>query len=171
MLVFRFACAILMAWAINWCLARPEAAFLIEEVDEMIYIGPLAGALTGFFMLWKRQGNGVLIGTANGVWIGLLTIALAAGMYLAAEMWGVVAQGLIKDFEHFMRALSAASKPLIETMTAFWLFGITLAATAVVGLATELLRWCLRWARKARGEEEPKQEVRSGVAKAGGALS
>ncbi len=86
-------------------------------------------------------------------------------------MWGVVSQGLIKDFEHFMRALSAASKPLIETLTQLWLFGITLAATAVVGLISEVLRLCLRWARKARGEEEPKQEVRAGVAKAGGALS
>lgn len=171
MLVFRFACAILMAWAINWCLARPEAAFLIEEVEEMRYMGPLAGALVGFFILYKRQGNGLIIGTLNGLWIGLLTIAVAGAMYLTVEMWGVVAQGLIKNFEHFLRALSAASKPLIETLSDVWLFAITLGATTLVGLVSEVLRQCLRWARKARGEEEPKKEVRAGVAKAGGALS
>lgn len=171
MLIFRIACAIMMAWAMNFALARPEAAFLVEEVPEMHYFGPIAGALVGFLILAKRQGNGILIGTLNGMWTGLLTIAISGALFLTVQMWSALVHGLIRDFENFMRVLGIEARPLMEVSADLWLIGVTVATTAVVGLTSEILRLCLRWARKARGEEEEKPEVRAGVAKAGGALS
>ena len=71
MLIFRLLCAILVAWAINLILARPEAATLIAEVPEMTYIGPFAGAVVGFFNLAKRQGWGLIVSVVNGMWTSL----------------------------------------------------------------------------------------------------
>lgn len=171
MLVFRFFCAVVVAWATNWVLGQPVAATLMEEIPEMSVIGPVSGALVGYFVLAKRQGNGIVIGTLNGAWIGLLVIAFAGFLFLTTQMFGAVRHGLIKDFENFLRVLGTEAKPLIEVSTDLKLVGLTVAVTAVAGLVSEILRKCLRWARKARGEEEPQEEVRAGVAKAGGPLS
>ncbi len=85
MLVFRVICAVMVAWAINLVLARPEAAVLVAEVPEMIYIGPAAGAVVGFFNLAKRQGWGLIVSVANGMWTGVMTIGLAGFMYSIAS--------------------------------------------------------------------------------------
>ena len=171
MLIFRFICAVMLATAMKWVLGQPEAVVLLEEIEEMGFYALIAGAAVGFFILSKRQGNGIFIGTLNGIWNGVLTIFLAAGLYLGVKMWTSVSIGLIPDFEAFLRVMSMESQPLIEETANYMLIGKALAASAVVGLVTEILRLCLRWSRKARGEEEPKQEARAGVSKAGGALS
>ena len=171
MLIFRIFCAIMLAAAMKWALGQPEASVLLEEVDEMVVYGLLGGAIVGFFILSKRQGNGIFIGTLNGVWNGVLAVVLAGAMYLTVKMWTSVSIGLIPDFEAFMRVVSMEVRPLLDETTNYILIGKTLGASAVVGLVTEFLRLCLRWSRKARGEEEPKKEVRAGVSKAGGALS
>ncbi len=41
MLIFRIICAVMVAWAINLVLARPEAVVLVTEVPQMVYIGPM----------------------------------------------------------------------------------------------------------------------------------
>ena len=171
MLIFRFFCAVLVAWAANWVLGQPVAAGLLEEVPEMSVVAPIAGALVGFFILAKRQGNGFLIGTLNGAWIGFVVIALSAFLFLTYQMFNAIKHGLIRDFENFLRVFGIEAKPLVEVSTDLRLIGMIVATTAVAGLVSEILRICLRWARKARGEEEPKKEARAGVAKAGGALS
>lgn len=171
MLIFRVFCAIMLAAAMKWSLGQPEAAVLLEEIEEMVFYGLLAGAIVGFFILSKRQGNGIFIGTLNGIWNGVLAIFLAAAIYLGVKMWTSVSIGLIPDFEAFLRVVSMEARPLIDEASNYILIGKALGASAVIGLITEFLRLCLRWSRKARGEEEPKKEVRAGVSKAGGALS
>jgi len=171
MLVFRIICAVMVAWAINLVLARPEAAVLVAEVPQMIYIGPIAGAVVGFFNLAKRQGWGLIVSVANGMWTGVMVIALAGFMFLAMRMTNVVAHNLVSDFEGFLRVLGSEADPLIEISTDLRLIGITVGATAVTGILSEILHWTLVRLRRYRGEDEPKVEVRSGVARAGGPMS
>ncbi len=171
MLVFRMICAVMVAWAINLVLARPEAAVLIAEVPQMIVIGPIAGAVVGFFNLAKRQGWGLIVSVVNGMWTGVLAIALSGFIYLALRMFNVVWHNLIKDFEAFLRVLGSEAQPLVELTTDYRLIGLTVAATAVTGLISEILHWTLVRLRRYRGEDEPKVEVKAGVARAGGPMS
>ncbi len=171
MLVFRVICAIMVAWAINLVLARPEAAVLISEVPQMIYIGPIAGAVVGFFNLANRQGWGLIVSVANGMWTGVMAIALAGFMFLAIRMGDVVIHNLIRDFEAFMRVLGSEADPLIKTSTNLRLIGLTVVATAVTGVISEILHWTLVRLRRMRGDEEPKVQVKAAVAKAGGPMS
>ncbi len=171
MLIFRIICAVLVAWAINLVLARPEAAVLITEVPQMIYIGPIAGAVVGFFNLAKRQGWGLIVSVVNGMWTGVMAIALSGFIYLAMRMFNVVWHNIIKDFEAFMRVLGSEAVPLIEISTDFRLIGITIGAVTVTGIVSEILHWTLVRLRRYRGDEEPKMQMKSTVAKAGGPMS
>ena len=171
MLVFRLICAIMVAWAMNWVLARPEAAVLVAEVPQMIFIGPIAGAVVGFFNLAKRQGWGLIVSVVNGMWTGALTIALSGFIYLTMRMANTVMHNLIKDFEGFLRVLGSEAKPLIELTTDYHLIGLTVGVTAVTGLLSEILHWLMVRVRRMRGEEEPKKETKTAVARAGGPMS
>ncbi len=171
MLIFRVLCAVMVAWAINLVLARPEAAVLVTEVPQMIVIGPIAGAVVGFFNLAKRQGWGLIVSVVNGMWTGVMTIGLAGFMYLTMRMFNVVWHNIIKDFEAFMRVLGSEAVPLIEISTDFRLIGITIGAVTVTGIVSEILHWTLVRLRRYRGDEEPKMQMKSTVAKAGGPMS
>jgi hypothetical protein len=160
----------MVAWAINLILARPEAAVLIEEIPEMIVIGPIVGALVGFFNLARHQGWGLLITTVNGAWTGVLVIVLSGFVYLSLQMFDVVWHNVIKDFEAFLRVLGSESVPLIATMTNFRLIGITIGAVAVTGFISGIMHWTQVRLRRYRGEEEPKVQVKAMVARAGGPL-
>jgi len=170
MLVFRIVCAIMVAWAINLVLARPEAAVLIGEIPEMLVIGPIAGAMVGFFNLTRHQGWGLIVLVVNGIWTGVMVIALSSFIYLSIQMFGVVWHNIIKDFEAFLRVLGSESVPLIETLTNFRLIGLIVGATAVTGIISGILNWTMVRLRRYRGEEEPKVQVKSAVARAGGPL-
>ncbi|MHA1529976.1 MAG: hypothetical protein ACTSVG_13230 [Alphaproteobacteria bacterium] len=171
MLVFRIMCAVMVAWAINLVLARPEAAVLISEIPQMFYIGPIVGAVVGFFNLAKRQGWGLIVSVVNGMWTGVMVIALSGFTYLAIRMFGVVAHNLIKDFEAFLRVLGSEAVPLVEVSTNLRLIGLTIGATAVTGIISEILHWTLVRLRRYRGEDEPKVQVKAMVARAGGPMS
>jgi len=171
MLIFRLICAVLVAWAMNWVLARPEAAVLIAEVPEMIFIGPIAGAVVGFFNLAKRQGWGLIVSVANGMWTGVLAIALAGFIYVSMRMANTVMHNLINDFEAFLRVLGQESRPLVELTTDYRLIGLTIGTTALTGLLSEILHWGMVRVRRLREDGEPKKEVKTAVAKAGGPLS
>ena len=170
MLVFRIICAVMVAWAINLVLARPEAAVLVAEVPQMVYIGPAAGAVVGFFNLAKRQGWGLIVSVANGMWTGVMTIALAGFLYLAMRMSRLIIYS-VKDFDAFLRVLGSEAKPLIDISTDFRLIGITIGAVTVTGILSETLHWVMVRLRRYRGDEEPTVEVKSAVAKAGGPMS
>ena len=142
MLLFRFLCAILMAWAINVALARTEAEPLVSQAPELLFIGPLAGAAVGFINLAKRQGWGVIVAIANGVWAGILTLASSLVLYL-----GIVEVAsnytIIEDYGDFARIFSDAAEPLVEILLDLPLITVIIIATAVVGVLTEILHWCL----------------------------
>ena len=171
MLVFRMICAVMVAWAINLVLARPEAAVLVAEVPQMIYIGPIAGAVVGFFNLAKRQGWGLIVSVANGMWTGVMTIGLAGFMYLTMRMFNVVVHNMVKDFEAFLRVLGSEAAPLVEISTDYRLIAITVGAVTVTGIISEILHWIMVRLRRYRGDDDPRVQVKSAVAKAGGPMS
>lgn len=157
MLYFRVLCAVLVAWAANWVMAQPVAADLLELVPEMAYITPVAGALVGFVALAKRQGWGIIVAMANGLWTMLLTVGAAWLIFLTIALADHLAHGLISDFENFLRILAAETEPLAEGWVDLRLLGVMLGAMVVVGIITEFLHWVLVWLRKARGEDEEDQ--------------
>jgi hypothetical protein len=161
----------MVAWAINLVLARPEAAVLVAEVPQMIYIGPIAGAVVGFFNLAKRQGWGLIVSVANGMWTGVMTIGLAGFIYLAMRMINVVWHNIIKDFEAFLRVLGSEAAPLVEISTDLRLIAITVGAVTVTGIISEILHGIMVRLRRYRGDDEPRVQVKSAVARAGGPMS
>ena len=171
MLVFRVICAVMVAWAINLVLAREAAEVLVAEVPDMIYIGPAAGAVVGFFNLAKRQGWGLIVSVANGMWTGVMTIGLAGFIYLTMRMLNVVMSNMVKDFEAFLRVLGSEATPLVEISTDYRLIGITVGAVTVTGIISEILHWTLVRLRRYRGDDEPRVQAKSTVAKAGGPMS
>ena len=170
MLIFRILCAVMVAWAINLVLARPEAVVLVTEVPQMVYIGPIAGAVVGFFNLAKRQGWGLIVSVANGMWTGVMVIALSGFMLLTMRMSKMIVYQ-IRDFDAFMRVLAGEAEPLIEVSTNLRLIAITIGAVAVTGIVSEILHWTLVRLRRYRGDEEPKVQVKAAVARAGGPMS
>jgi hypothetical protein len=173
MVWLRLICAVLLAWAVNLVLAWPVAAALVTEIPEMAHlgpfpgVGPIAGAVVGFLAIPRRNGMGVIIATLNGAWSGLLVIALSGVIYLAIRMFDALIHHLLKDFEAFLRVLSTEAKPLIDIGIDPKLIGITVGATAVVGLLSEILSWCRSAIRRHRGLPEEKKQVRAAVARAG----
>ena len=151
MLVFRIICAVLLAWAINAGLSRPEASSLLQEVPEMLTFLPLAAALVGYFNLAVRQGWGFIVAFANGVWAGVLSIVGASVLYLAAVLVRDIRENSIKDFDQFLQRLSSTSEPLIEQLLNLPLMIVLLGATAVVGVVTEVLHWVLVRFRQRKG--------------------
>jgi len=169
----RLICAVLLAWAVNLVLARPIAAALVEEIPEMAYlgsfpgVGPIAGALAGFWLITRRNGQGIVVSTLNGAWVGIVVIALSGFIYLSMRMFDSFQHHLLQDFDAFLRVLATEARPLIKTGMDIKLIGVTVGATAVVGLVSEILFWCRKTIRRHRGLPEEKKEVRAGVARAG----
>lgn len=154
MLVYRLMCAAMLAWAINWVLAQPEASGLLEKAPEFAVIGPLAGALVGFLNLARRQGWGAVVSVANGLWSAVLSFIAAFAMYLAYVMAGHVMHNIIANFEAFLRVLGQESGPVVELAADLRLFGWLCAAGAVAGVVSEVLHWVTMRLRKARGSDE-----------------
>ena len=157
MLIFRLICAVVVAWAVNWVMGRPVAAELLELVPEMQYIAPAAGALVGFFALAKRQGWGIIVAAANGLWTMLLTVGAAWLIFLIITLTDHLFHGLIADFENFLRILGSETEPLAQGWVDLRLAGVLLGATVVAGLFTEILHWILVYLRRARGEDEEEE--------------
>ncbi|MGF1551562.1 MAG: hypothetical protein ACFBWO_03550 [Paracoccaceae bacterium] len=153
MLTFRILCAVLMAWAVNWALSRPEAADLLAEVPVMGTLGPVAAAGVGFVNLASRQGWGVVVAVANGVWAGLLSIVVSGVLYLGFATAEAVFDGSIGDVGVFLRFASAETAPLFELVVDVPLVVLTITATSVLGVLTELLHWAMVRIRRARPAE------------------
>lgn len=143
MLTFRILCAVLMAWAANWTLSRPEAADLLSELPIMGTIGPIAAAGVGFVNLASRQGWGVVVAVANGVWAGLLSIVVSGMLYMSVVVGGSIWQGSVRDFAVFMRLVSSEITPLFDLVVDVPLVVLTITATSVLGVMTELLHWAM----------------------------
>lgn len=154
MILYRLMCAILLAWAVNVSLGRPQAEVFITEVDKMLTIMPISAGLVGYFYLGKRQGKGLVIGLANGAWSGILTTMVAVFMYLTVRMWSNLMHGLIEDFEEFMRILGLEMKPLVETMPNIPMLAVIAGISILAGGATEVLHWCFAYLKRIRRQDE-----------------
>lgn len=157
MLTFRIMCAVLMAWAVNWVMSRPEAVPLLSELPLMATLGPVAAAAVGFVNLASRQGWGVVVAVANGVWAGLLSIVVSGVLFMVVVVGEQVLSGAIDDFEAFLRVSSTEVEPLFETVVNVPLIILTVTATSVLGILTELLHWVMVRLRRSRdlpGEDE-----------------
>jgi hypothetical protein len=160
MLIFRIMCAILVAWAANWALSRPEADALNQTVPEMQYLGPLAGAAVGFFNLAIRQGWGFVVAFANGIWAGVLAIFVAGVFYMTIALFQGFQTDLIRDFDGFVRYFGELVDPLIQQLINPPLLIVSFGATAVVGVVSELIHWLLVRVRQ-------RKESRSGASQSG----
>ena len=157
MFVFRIICAVLLATATNWALGLPEAASLLEEFPEMELIGILAAVWVGAFSLAARQGWGMIVAVANGLWAGLLTIALSGIVFMIVLALKNV--GVVGSFRRWMELFESDLEPMLEQMFNFPLMGRMLLAAVVVGVVTEAVHWALVSIRKARGEPEEEHGV------------
>lgn len=150
MVVFRIICALLMAWAMNWALGLPEALTLIEELPEMEQLGVVSGAFVGFFVLAPRQGWGMIVAVANGVWGALVAVMLAGIIYVTYRSAALAGQ--VSDFDHWGRLAGEEFGPIMDHSLNFPLWLMSIAAGAIVGIVTEAIHWALVRLRKARGD-------------------
>lgn len=149
MILFRILCGILLAWAANWALHRPEAHELLIDVPEMEVLGPIAAVAVGAFSLAVRQGWGAIVGFANGVWAGVLSIALSGTLYTLIKIVQAMRTGLIHDFDNFLNVFGDTVEPLIGHIVNPPLVIVSLGAAAIIGVVTEMLHWLLvRFRRK-----------------------
>ncbi len=152
MLIFRILCALLVAWAVNWALSRPEATDMLAEVPEMKTFGPIAGAAVGYFNLAIRQGWGFIVAFANGIWAGVLAILLSGVFYVVIVLTQAVRTNVVRDFDQFLNAFGETVEPLIEQLTNVPLLTVSLGSTAIIGVVTEFVHWLLVRVRQRKGQ-------------------
>ena len=143
MIVFRITCAILMAWAINWSLARAEAAELLKVLPEMAVLGPIAGGIVGYLNLAVRQGWGFIVAFANGVWAGVLSILLSGVLYLIVALVQAIRTNVVRTFDNFLNVFGSLVQPLLELVANIPLLTVSLGAAALVGVISEVIHWVL----------------------------
>ena len=151
MLVFRLVCAVLMAWAVNFSLSRAEAVTLLQVLPEMKTLAWIAAAIVGYFNLAVRQGWGIIVAFANGIWAGVLSIAVSGALYMCVRIVNGIRAQEIDDFDAFLNAFSAAFDPMIQQLVNLPLLITSLGATAVVGVITEVVHWLLVRVRQGKG--------------------
>ncbi|MFK7942939.1 MAG: hypothetical protein AB8B85_08530 [Paracoccaceae bacterium] len=143
MILFRILCAILLAWAVNWSLSRPEAQDLLRAVPELGVLAPLAAAMVGYFNLSVRQGWGVIVAFANGVWAGVLAIFLTGSIHILIVVVQNLRGGIIRSFNDFLTVFGEVAQPMVDQLGNLQLLIVSLGATSVVGVVTEVLHWLL----------------------------
>lgn len=143
MLLYRTLCGILLAWAANWALGRPEAAELMRELPQMAALGPLSAGFIGFVSLSSRQGWGVVVAFANGVWAGAMSIGLSGTLYIIIALVQAARSGVITSFERLTVVFGDALNPLIDQVANLPLLIVSLGASALVGVVAEFLHWLL----------------------------
>lgn len=153
LILFRFLCALFVAWAMNWAFSRPEASLLLEEMPETAFIAPIAGALVGFVNLAKRQGWGFVVAVANGIWAGVLAVFLTGIILLGANVFGVSTIG-DPDFDFMADRMAENVQVLVDTIALPGLLVVCIGAGAVVGVVTEFIHWALVRLRRHRGVKE-----------------
>ncbi|MEM9060179.1 MAG: hypothetical protein AAGD13_06915 [Pseudomonadota bacterium] len=151
MIIFRIVCAVLMAWAINWSLARPEAEPLLKTLPEMEVLGPFAGALIGFVNLSVRQGWGFIVAFANGVWAGVLSILLSGVLYVVVQIVQAIRTNVVRTFDNFLTHFGSVVDPLLGEILNIPLLTVSLGAVALVGVITEVIHWVLVRMRQRKG--------------------
>lgn len=132
-----------MAWAVNWALSRPEAQQMLQAIPEMETLGPIAGATVGYFNLAVRQGWGFIVAFANGIWAGVLSIILAGIFDISFVAIEGMRTNTVKNFENFMTLFGETTRPMLDEVANVPLLVVSLGATAMVGVVTEVIHWLL----------------------------
>ena len=152
MLVFRIVCAAAVAWAVAWVLSQPQAGQLLRAIPEMGMLAPIAGAYIGAFNLAARQGWGLVVALANGVWAGILAIVASGVLFMAVGMARGLAAGDVSGGGRFFDRFGDTLELLLVELGDATLLLLSLAATAAAGILTELIHWLMvrvrsRWQR------------------------
>ncbi|MEM7213658.1 MAG: hypothetical protein AAF479_17535 [Pseudomonadota bacterium] len=153
MIIFRIVCAILMAWAVNWSLARSEAFEMLRELPDMALIGPVAAAVVGYANLAVRQGWGFIVAFANGIWAGVLSILLSGVIFMIVELVRAMNTNVIRTFDNFLGVFGSLVQPLLDSVANIPLLTVSLGATALVGVVTEVIHWALVRMRSKKGKQ------------------
>lgn len=151
MIIFRIVCAILLAWAVNWSLSRDEAAELVRELPDMLFLGPIAGAVIGYINLSVRQGWGFIVAFANGVWAGVLAIILSGVLFLIVAVINEISNSPERTFDNFLAIFGSKMQPLLDSVVNIPLLTVSLGAAALVGVITEVIHWVLVRMRARKG--------------------
>ena len=141
-----------MAWAVNWALSRPEALPMLQTIPEMETLGPIAGATVGYFNLAVRQGWGFIVAFANGIWAGVLSILLSGIFDIAFVTMKAMRENTLADFEAFMTLFGETTRPMLDEVANVPLLVVSLGATALVGVVTEIIHWLLVRVRTKKGK-------------------
>jgi hypothetical protein len=151
MLAFRIICAGAVAWAVLWVLSQPDAAELLRNVPDMAMLAPIAGGYVGAFNLAVRQGWGMVVALANGVWAGILSIVASGVLYTSVAVARAIATGEIGGIGRFFDIFGDTVELLLAELSNAGLLTLSLAATASAGLLTEIIHWLMvrvrRWQR------------------------
>lgn len=132
-----------MAWAVNWALSRDEARPLLEEIPDMQTLGPIAAATIGYFNLAVRQGWGFIVAFANGIWAGVLSIILAGMMQIGFLTAAGIRSDTLENFESFMTLFGETTHQMLDQLINIPLLVVSLGATALVGVVTEIIHWVM----------------------------
>ena len=157
MYMFRIICAVLLATATNWAFGQPEATAMLEELPKLEFLGIVAAVWVGAFSLAVRQGWGMIVAIANGVWAGVLTIILAGAAFMMVLAFENV--GVVTSFRRWMEVFESDAEPALDLMMNLPLMLKTVAAAALVGVITEAIHWALVRLRRARGDAEEEHGV------------
>ena len=158
MIVYRLVCALLMAWAVNWALSRPEGLPLLEAIPEMETLGPIAAAAVGYFNLAVRQGWGFIVAFANGIWAGVLSIIVAGIFDVVFVTFSAMRENSLADFQAFMTLFGETVQPMLSEVANVPLLVVSFGATAMVGVITEVIHWVMV---RMRGRRRKTTEGRS----------
>ncbi|MEM7423415.1 MAG: hypothetical protein AAF334_06805 [Pseudomonadota bacterium] len=151
MLLYRIICAILMAWGVNWSLSRDEADLMLKVLPEMATLSPVAAAFVGYFNLAVRQGWGFIVSFANGIWAGVLAILLSGVLFVVARMAQGIQTDNVQSFDNFLAVFSSTMQPLLDEVANVPLLTVSLGASALIGVVTEVIHWVLVRMRQRKG--------------------
>lgn len=143
MLVFRVICAAAVASAVILVLSQPEAARLLRTIPEMGAIAPIAGVYIGGFNLAVRQGWGMVVALANGIWAGILSIVASGVLYTAVDLARGIAAGEIRGVGGFFDRFGDTVELMLAMLGNAPLLTLSLAATAAAGILTEAVHWLM----------------------------
>ena len=150
MLVYRIICALVLAWAVVWVLYEPEAAPLLSAIPEMGALSLIGAAYVGAFNLAVRQGWGLVVALANGVWAGVLSLAASGVLYMVVETAREIASGEISGIGGFFDSFGDTVELLLAALGDARLLMVLFAATSAAGVLTELIHWFMVRVRSRR---------------------
>ena len=124
---------------------------MLETLPEMKTLGPLAAAAVGYFNLAVRQGWGFIVAFANGIWAGVLSIGFAGVLAMFVAYVQAVRINALRSFENFMLLFGETIQPMLDALPNVPLLIVSLGASAIVGVVTEIIHWLLVRVKSKRG--------------------